>query len=94
MRHGQRRVYTLRAMPDRPFVLLWYDGPGPYRDAVERAGLAGHIEDVTPGITVLPHIGGMHPTRDEFVAALFADNLERCLSGQPLRELVSRERGY
>ena len=40
MRHGQRRVYTLRAMPDRPFVLLWYDGPGPYRDAVERAGLA------------------------------------------------------
>ena len=81
-------------MRDRPFVLLWHDGPGPGRDAVEPAGLARHIADATPGITVLPHIGGMHPSRDEFVAALFADNLGRFLSGQPLRELVSRERGY
>jgi len=53
-----------------------------------------HAFWITPGITVLPHIGGMHPRRDEFVAALFADNLGRFLSGQPLSELVSRERGY
>ena len=48
----------------------------------------------TEGIMVLPHIGGMHPRRDELLAALFADNVGRFLSDQPLRELVSRGRGY
>lgn len=76
--------------------------------AVTSGHLAGAILDVfrqeplptshkfwtTPGIMVLPHIGGGHPERDKVVAALFADNLGRFLDGQPLRELVSREAGY
>ena len=48
----------------------------------------------TDGIVVLPHIGGLHPRRDEIVARLFADNLARFLDGRPLREQVDRERGY
>ena len=48
----------------------------------------------TPGITVLPHIGGGHPTRDSVVAQLFTDNLTRFLDGKPMRELVDRHAGY
>lgn len=48
----------------------------------------------TPGICVLPHIGGGHPTRDRMVAALFAENAKRYLAGEPLKELVDRSRGY
>jgi len=43
---------------------------------------------------VLPHIGGHHPERDKDVAALFADNLGRLLSGEPLREVVDPRIGY
>ncbi len=49
---------------------------------------------VTEGITVLPHIGGLHPARDEIVAKLFVDNVRRFLAGEPLRALVDRTRGY
>lgn len=48
----------------------------------------------TPGITVLPHIGGPHPERDRIVARLFVDNLGRFLNGQPLKEVVDRAAGY
>jgi glyoxylate/hydroxypyruvate reductase len=48
----------------------------------------------TEGITVLPHIGGLHPRRDELVAALFVENLGRFVEGRPLREVVDRARGY
>ncbi|MCB1548779.1 MAG: D-2-hydroxyacid dehydrogenase [Hyphomicrobiaceae bacterium] len=48
----------------------------------------------TPGITVLPHIGGLHPDRDGMVGALLAENVARFLEGQPLKELVDRDRGY
>jgi len=48
----------------------------------------------TNGIIVLPHVGGLHPTRDDIVAGLFVDNLERFAAGQPLREVVDRARGY
>jgi phosphoglycerate dehydrogenase-like enzyme len=48
----------------------------------------------TPGIIVLPHIGGPHPQRDRIVARLFADNLARFLDGRPLQEIVDREAGY
>jgi len=48
----------------------------------------------TAGIMVLPHVGGLHPIRDDFVAELFVDNLKRFASGQPLREVVDRARGY
>lgn len=44
----------------------------------------------TEGITVLPHIGGLHPQRDAIVARLFADNLGRFLDGRPLLQEVDR----
>ena len=76
--------------------------------AVQSRQIAGAILDVfrqeplpvahpfwtTPGITVLPHIGGGHPERDRIVARLFADNLGRFLNGQPLKEVVDRSAGY
>ncbi len=49
---------------------------------------------VTEGITVLPHIGGLHPERDRLVAELFVENLGRFLDGRPLLHVVDRERGY
>lgn len=55
---------------------------------------AGHPFWTTEGIIVLPHIGGPHPQRDQFVARLFADNLGRYLDGKPLREVVDRNAGY
>jgi phosphoglycerate dehydrogenase-like enzyme len=48
----------------------------------------------TEGITVLPHIGGLHPKRDDVVAELWVENLWRFLDGQPLLQVVDRERGY
>ena len=77
-------------------------------DAVHRKVIAGAVLDVfaveplpaehpfwrTPGITVLPHIGGLHPQRDGVVAQLFVENLKRFLAGQPLLHAVDRARGY
>lgn len=48
----------------------------------------------TPGIHVLPHIGGGHPERNAMVAALFTENAKRFLAGESLREVVDRARGY
>jgi phosphoglycerate dehydrogenase-like enzyme len=48
----------------------------------------------TEGILVFPHIGGPHPQRDQIVARLFVENLERFLDGQPLKEVVDRAAGY
>ena len=55
---------------------------------------AEHPFWATPGIIVLPHLGGPHPQRDKFVARLFVDNLARFLDGKPLREVVDRKLGY
>lgn len=77
-------------------------------DAARNKRIAGAVLDVfrqeplpsehpfwtTPGILVLPHIGGGHPRRDSVVAKLFVDNLSRFLDGRPLREVVNRSRGY
>ena len=76
--------------------------------AVKAKTIAGAVLDVfrteplpsdhpfwkTPGIWVLPHIGGYHPDRDSWVAELLSDNIKRHLDGQPLREVVDRARGY
>lgn len=76
--------------------------------AVAEQRIAGAILDVfreeplptshpfwtTPGIMVLPHIGGLHPERDRVVAGLFTENLRRFLAGEVLRELVDRRIGY
>ena len=48
----------------------------------------------TPGIVVLPHVGGLHPTRDTIVADLWVENLRRFVEGQPLLQVVDRARGY
>jgi len=48
----------------------------------------------TPGLMVLPHIGGMHPERDSVVAQLFTENLASFLDGRKLREVVDPARGY
>ncbi len=77
-------------------------------DAVQSKQIAGAVLDVfrqeplppehpfwaTDGIIVLPHIGGLHPRRDEIVARLFVENLRRFLDGQPLKEAVDRAAGY
>lgn len=55
---------------------------------------ASHPFWTSEGIIVLPHIGGGHPKRDQVVARLFVDNLERFLDGKPLRETVDRAAGY
>ena len=55
---------------------------------------AEHPFWTTPGIIVLPHIGGPHPQRDRFVARLFVENLGRFLDGKPLKEVVDRKAGY
>jgi glyoxylate/hydroxypyruvate reductase A len=76
--------------------------------AVKAKTIAGAILDVfrteplpsdhpfwtTEGITVLPHIGGGHPTRDQMVAELFTENARRYLAGETLKEVVDRGRGY
>lgn len=45
-----------------------------------------------PGITVTPHIAA--ETRPQTAAPVVADNLRRAMTGQPLRHLVDRARGY
>ena len=55
---------------------------------------AGHAFWTTPGIVVLPHIGGLHPTRDALVAELWRDNLARFVAGRPMLQVVDRARGY
>ena len=48
----------------------------------------------TEGIVVLPHIGGLHPQRDEAVADVFVANARRYLAGEPLETVVDRKLGY
>jgi phosphoglycerate dehydrogenase-like enzyme len=55
---------------------------------------ATHPFWTTPNCVVLPHIGGLHPQRDEAVAALVAENARRFLAGETLREAVDRAIGY
>jgi len=77
-------------------------------DAVRRRVIAGAVLDVftteplpaahpfwvTEGITVLPHLGGLHPERDRLVAELFVENLRRFLDGGQLLQVVDRALGY
>ena len=45
-------------------------------------------------VIVSPHIAGITPRYDDHMAGLFAENLRRYLAGEPLLNLVDRERGY
>lgn len=55
---------------------------------------AAHPFWTTPGISVWPHIGGLHPNRDAIVAELVVENAARYLEGRPLLHQVDRARGY
>lgn len=77
-------------------------------EAVKAGTIAGAVLDVYPveplptdsplwttdGVVVFPHVGGLHPDRDSLVAELFVDNLRRFAVGEPLLQVVDRERGY
>lgn len=45
-------------------------------------------------LLISPHVAGFTPRYDERATALFAENLDRYLSGKPLLNLVDRARGY
>ena len=76
--------------------------------AVTGGAIAGAVLDVfrkeplpsndpfwtTPGISVWPHVGGLHPDRDAIVARLVVENTARYLDGRALLHQVDRERGY
>jgi glyoxylate/hydroxypyruvate reductase len=76
--------------------------------AVRTGRIAGAVLDVfrteplplesplwtTEGIVIFPHMGGLHPRRDDLVAALWVENLRRFATGAPLLHVVDRARGY
>ena len=45
-------------------------------------------------IVQVPHIGGLHPARDEGVAEVFVANARRFLADEPLATVVDRKLGY
>lgn len=76
--------------------------------AVSAGRIAGAVLDVfaeeplpagsplwtTPGIVIFPHVGGLHPRRDELVAGLWVENLRRFGADEPQLHVVDRVRGY
>lgn len=77
-------------------------------EAVRTRRIAGAVLDVfrteplpadspfwsTDGITVFPHVGGLHPARDALVAELWVENLRRFAGDQPLQQVVDPAHGY
>lgn len=47
-----------------------------------------------PNVQITPHISGLSVYYDERAVDLFCENLRRYLHGEPLLNLVQRERGY
>jgi phosphoglycerate dehydrogenase-like enzyme len=47
-----------------------------------------------PNVLITPHISGFRADHWDAVTDLFADNLRRFESGQPLRNVVNKEAGY
>lgn len=45
-------------------------------------------------LIISPHVSGFSPNYDERASDLLAENLRRYLAGEPLLNLVERERGY
>jgi len=54
----------------------------------------GHPLWSAPGLLLTPHVAGTTPLYYQRTAALFADNLERFVSGRPLANQFERARGY
>jgi phosphoglycerate dehydrogenase-like enzyme len=68
---------------------------GAYLDAHAQEPLpADHPLWDTPGVTIIPHDSHSSPLIGDNIVALFADNLRRYLAGEPLRNVVDRQRGY
>jgi len=47
-----------------------------------------------PGVTVIPHDSHSSPYIGDNIVDLFIDNLRRYIAGEPLRNVIDRERGY
>lgn len=47
-----------------------------------------------PGVIITPHVAGVKSSFQERIVELFCDNLSRYLSGQPLRNVIDKVRGY
>lgn len=47
-----------------------------------------------PNVLITPHVSGNSPHYNERITALFCTNLLHYLNGEPLRNVVDRERGY
>jgi len=47
-----------------------------------------------PNVLITPHVAGFRPDHWEAVTSLFADNLRRFDSGQPLLNVVDKREGY
>lgn len=45
-------------------------------------------------VLITPHISGFNPNYDDLVTDVFVENLRRYLAGEPLLNVVNRERGY
>jgi len=55
---------------------------------------AGHPFYGLDNVILSPHVSGFLPSYDEKCSVLFALNLRRYLAGEPMLNLVDRERGY
>ena len=55
---------------------------------------AGHPFWGIPNLVLTPHVSGYTPRYFDKVLALFEDNLERFLTGRPLRNVVDKRLGY
>ena len=47
-----------------------------------------------PNVVIVPRLAGLGPTPWDKIMAIFADNLTRFRSDEPLRNLVDPELGY
>ena len=47
-----------------------------------------------PGVTIIPHDSHSSPFIGDNIVDLFSDNLRRYIAGEPLRNLIDRQRGY
>jgi D-3-phosphoglycerate dehydrogenase len=47
-----------------------------------------------PNVIITPHVGGQSATRSDDMTNFFCDNLQRFVSGRPLRNLVDKRLGF
>ncbi|MFL5653727.1 MAG: D-2-hydroxyacid dehydrogenase [Ktedonobacteraceae bacterium] len=78
----------IRALQER-----WIAGAG--LDVTEEEPLPANSPLYSmPNVILTPHISGLSAHYDKRLTALFAENLQRYRSGQPLRNRYDPERGY